>query len=101
MFEIREQEHHRLNAALFDRERLGCREALLRQRRIGEERLHRESVRALLIVRKAVALLQPRPERRVARGADRDGLALQVLELRDARRAMMAVGFFGTSRRWR
>ena len=79
-----EQEHHRLDAAFLDRKRLGGREALLRQLRVDEKGLHAERVGTLLVVGEAVALLQPRPEGRVARRADRDRLSLEVLELRHA-----------------
>nr|AIF26930.1 putative nitrate/sulfonate/bicarbonate family ABC transporter substrate-binding protein [uncultured bacterium fosmid pJB190D12_contig I] len=82
--QVGEQEHRGLHAGLLDRERLGGDEALLREPGIGEKRLHRERVGPLLVVGEAVALLQPGPERGVARGADRDRPSLEVFEPRDA-----------------
>src|SRR5678816_1836378 len=66
-----------------DRFRRG--EALLRELGVGEEWLHRETVWPLLVVGESVLALEPRPERRVACGTDRDRLALEVLDFGDTR----------------
>ena len=82
---VGEQEHDRLDAGLLDRVGFGGHESLLGQRRLGEEWLNGETVRPLLGVGEPELLAQPRPERRVARGPDRDRLALEVLEASNAR----------------